>query len=84
MDKWHCGRFLFDCIVTTTLGSIVATMTLDRCVATRALDTIVAFDTVVGYVITSVALLRPSPVIWRTECLWNFSVLQRVHLSNLV
>jgi hypothetical protein len=28
--------------------------------------------------------LLTSPMLWLEECLWNFSVLQRVNLSNLV
>jgi hypothetical protein len=42
------------------------------------LDTIAAFDTLL------VALLASLPMMWYEEHLWNFSVLQRVHLSNLV
>jgi hypothetical protein len=47
---------------------------------TMTLDTIVAaFDTSVALV----AVLMSSPVTWRKE-LWNFSVIQRVNLSNLI
>jgi hypothetical protein len=59
-------------------------MNLDRIVATITLDTIVTFDTIVAFIIPFVALLTPSPVMWRKEKVWNFSVLQTVHLSNLV
>jgi hypothetical protein len=37
----------------------------------------------IAFVITLVALLTSSRVMWRGEYLWNFSVVQRVHLSNL-
>jgi hypothetical protein len=43
------------------------------------LDTIVSFDTTVAFVIPLAALLT-SPMLWHKEHLWNFSVLQRVHL----
>jgi hypothetical protein len=58
-------------------------MTLDL-VAAMPLDTIVVFDNIVGFIIPLVALLTSSPAMWRKEHLWNFSVLFRVHLSNLV
>jgi hypothetical protein len=35
------------------------------------MDTIVAFDTDVGFVILSVALLMSSTVMWRKEHFWN-------------
>jgi hypothetical protein len=47
------------------------------------LETIVVFDSIVAFVIPLVAPLILSPVMWREEHLWNFGVLQRVHLSNL-
>jgi hypothetical protein len=58
-------------------------MTSDDIVATMALDTIVEFDTIFVFV-SFVSLLTASPVLWRKEHLWNFSVLQRVHISNLI
>jgi hypothetical protein len=36
------------------------------------------------FIIPLVALKTSSPVMWRKEHLWNFSVLQRVQLSSLV
>jgi hypothetical protein len=59
-------------------------MILDHIVATMTLDTIYACDTIVAFVIPFVALLTSSPLLFREEDLWNFSVLQRVHFSNLV
>jgi hypothetical protein len=53
-------------------------VTFDRIVATATLDTIVAF------VIPSLALLTSSPVMLRKEHLWDSSVLQRIHLSDFV
>jgi hypothetical protein len=41
-------------------------------------------DTIIAFVNPLVALLTSSLVMWREEHFWNFSVLQRVHLSNLV
>jgi hypothetical protein len=58
-------------------------MILEHTFATATLDTIVAFDTIVALDIPLVALLTSPPVMWRKEHLWNFSVLQRVHLFNL-
>jgi hypothetical protein len=48
------------------------------------LDTTVAFDTTVACVILLVALLMSLSMMWQKEHLWNFSVLQRVQLSNPV
>jgi hypothetical protein len=42
------------------------------------------FGAIVAFVIPFVALLTSTLVTWREEHLWNFSVLQRAHLSNLV
>jgi hypothetical protein len=44
---------------------------------------IVASVTTAAFVIPSVVLLT-SPVMWYKEHHWNFSVLQRIHLSNFV
>jgi hypothetical protein len=38
------------------------------------LNTIVAFDAIIVLVIPSIALLTPSPVMWRKYRFWNFSV----------
>jgi hypothetical protein len=57
---------------------IFATITLDLIIATMISETIAAFH------IALVALLKSLPVIWCEECTWNFGVLQRVHLSNIV
>jgi hypothetical protein len=40
------------------------------------LETIVAFDTVVTFLIPLIALLMSTPVMWREARLWNFSLLQ--------
>jgi hypothetical protein len=48
------------------------------------LDTSVTFDNIVAYLIPLVALLTSLIVMWREEHLWNFGVLERVHLSNPV
>jgi hypothetical protein len=66
-----------DNTVTITLDHIIIAMTLDHFVTTMALDTTVAF------LIPLVALLMSLPVMWHNEHIWNFSVLQRVHISSL-
>jgi hypothetical protein len=53
-------------------------------VTTMTFHIIVVFDIIVASVIPLVALLILSFVLWREEHLWNFSVLQRVHLIHLV
>jgi hypothetical protein len=53
-------------------------------VATVALDAIVAVDKIVAFVIPGVALLTSLSVMWREERLYNFTVLQIVHLYNHV
>jgi uncharacterized membrane protein len=63
---------------------IVAPVASNHIVATVTLANIVAFDIFVAFVISLVALLTSSPVMWLKERLWNVSVLQRVHLSSLV
>jgi hypothetical protein len=45
------------------------------------LDVTVAFDTSVTFVIPLVTLLTSSPIMWREEHLWNFTLLQRAHLQ---
>jgi hypothetical protein len=42
------------------------------------LDSIVAFDTIVAFVVPLIALLTLSPVMWRKEGLWNVSVLSKL------
>jgi hypothetical protein len=66
---------------TTALRTTVATTTPDHTVATIALDTTFAS---VAFAIPLVALLTPSPVMWRKENFWNVGILQRVHLHTLV
>jgi hypothetical protein len=39
-------------------------------------------DTIGEFVIPIVSLFASLPMMWREEHLWNFSVLQGVHLSN--
>jgi hypothetical protein len=41
-------------------------------------------DANVAFGIPLVSMLMSMPMMWCEEHLWNFSVLQRVHLSNLV
>jgi hypothetical protein len=48
------------------------------------LDTKVAFDIIIALVAPLVVLLTSLTVMWREEHNWKFSVLQTVHLSNLV
>jgi hypothetical protein len=67
-----------------TLDYILATVPLDHILATVTLDNIVAFDTIFAFFISLVVLLVSSPVTWCEEHLWNFSLLQRVRLSNSV
>jgi hypothetical protein len=59
-------------------------MTSGHFIVTMTLDTIVVFDSTVAFVIPLIALLTSMPVMWHEEHLWNFSVLQGVHLSSLV
>jgi hypothetical protein len=63
---------------------IVTTLILHHVVATMTFVTIVAFHTVITFDNPLFALLTSSPVVWRKEQPWNFSVLQRVHISKLV
>jgi hypothetical protein len=65
------------------LGTYCSTMPSNH-VATVVFDTIVAFDIIVAFVSSLLALLTSSPVLWRKEHLLNFSVLQSVHVSNFV
>jgi hypothetical protein len=53
-------------------------MTLVHIVTTMTLDTIVTF------VIPLVTMLTSSQLVSCKEHLWNYGVLQRVHLSNLI
>jgi hypothetical protein len=77
-----------DHIVTTmTLDHITTTMALDHIATTMALDHIVStmmLNTFITFVLSFVNLLTSSRVMWSIELIWNFSVLQRVLLSNLV
>lgn len=41
-------------------------------------------DTIAAFLILLVSLLTSSPEMWRKEHIWNFRVLQRVHLSILL
>jgi hypothetical protein len=41
-------------------------------------------DTIAALYIPLIVLLTSLPVMWRKEHLWNYTVLQIVHLSNLV
>jgi hypothetical protein len=68
--------------VCTVFYRIVTTMTLDHIVASITSDTIVVFDIIVEFLMSAVALLTSSPVMWRKEHIWNFSVLQRVLCIN--
>jgi hypothetical protein len=51
---------------------------MDHIVATMTLDAIAAF------VILLVMLVTLLPLLYHKEYLWNFSILQRAHFSNLV
>lgn len=53
-------------------------------IASVTSDVNISFDTIFFIYIHYVALLTSSPVMWREEHLRNFSVLQIVHVSNLV
>jgi hypothetical protein len=59
-------------------------MTSDHIIATVTVDTIATLDTTAAFVIPLVVVLASSPVMWHEEHIWNFNVLQRVLLSNLV
>jgi hypothetical protein len=69
-----CHVFLH-IVTTVAVGHIVSTMTL---------DTIVAFDTSVVFDIPLFVLFMSSLMVLCKEHLWNFSVCQRIQLSNLV
>jgi hypothetical protein len=58
-------------------------MTSDHNIATMTQDTVVAFDKSVAFFIPMVTLLMSMPMMWHEEHLWNVSVLQREHLSNV-
>jgi hypothetical protein len=60
------------------------TMVLGHIVATMILDANVALDTTVASFSLLLAVLTSSTVTRCKERLWNFSALQRVHVSNLV
>jgi hypothetical protein len=57
---------------------------LDHIVSTITVDIIVVSDTTTAFFIPLVALLTSSPVMWDGEHFWNFTVLQRIHLSNFI
>lgn len=60
-------------------------MILDHIVATVVLGTAtVAIDTIVTLASFLVAVLMSPCVMWHKERLQNFSILRRVHVSNLV
>jgi hypothetical protein len=59
-------------------------MTLDYIIAAMTYGTTVPSHMIVSFVIPLVSLLTSMPMMWSEEHLWNVSVLQRVHLSNLV
>jgi hypothetical protein len=64
----------------------IVTMNSDHIQTTMTLDTFlkVTLDTIVTFVILMVALLGSSHVMWRRENFWNFGVIHKVHISNLV
>jgi hypothetical protein len=97
VNRGHCWktllqqcepRSLLEHIVTTQTGDTVdspcCNNDLESHYCRNDLYTIVAFDTVAAFVIPIVALLTSTPVTWSEGHLWNFSILQRVHLSKLV
>jgi hypothetical protein len=72
----HCEpRSLFD---------RVATMTLDRFIGTMILDIADVFNTNAAFIIPFVDLPTSPPAMWCEERIWNFSVLQRIHLPITV
>jgi hypothetical protein len=62
---------------------VEATLTSGHIITTMILDTIDSFYTIVTFVIFLFALLNSASVMWCEERIWNFRVLQRVHLSYL-
>jgi hypothetical protein len=58
-------------------------LTMIHIMAKMPSDEIVASDTTVTF-IPLAAVLIPQPMMWLKEHFCNFSVLQRVHLSNLI
>jgi hypothetical protein len=67
-------------VIITTMSSdlILAQMASGHIIATTTLDTVITF------VITFVAPLTSSRVIWHKVHIWSFSVLLSVHFSILV
>jgi hypothetical protein len=59
-------------------------MTSDHITATTTLEATAAFNTIIAFVIPLVVMLLSMPLVWQEKHLWNFSILQRVYLSNLV
>jgi hypothetical protein len=59
-------------------------VTFDHIIAKLSLGTILASDTIFAFLIHFVDLLILLPVMWHKEYIWNFSILQRVQLSNLI
>jgi hypothetical protein len=81
----HCYNNDLDHIATAiTFVHTVATMTLNRVIAKMPFDVIVAFDTIVAVLTPLVVLLTSSPVMWLKEHICDFSVFQKVHLTNLL
>jgi hypothetical protein len=70
-------------VATATLDIIVEAVCLDHIIATAALDNTAEFGTILAFVISLVVLLTSSLVMGYKQHLWNFSVLQRVRLSNI-
>jgi hypothetical protein len=60
----------------------VATITSDH-ISRMPSDSIVSFDTIFAYVIPLVAMLTSTPLMWREERLWDFSVLFPIFLLKV-
>jgi hypothetical protein len=84
---WH--RFHLEMFYKHNFNSVprshLVTVTLDCIVVTQTSKYIgtVMLDTTVTFIIPVVVLLILS-MMWHKEQVWNFSVFQGVHLSNLV
>jgi hypothetical protein len=57
---------------------------VDHTVAGMTYYTTIAFCTTAAFVISIIALLMSSPMMWHKVHLWNFSVLQTVNIPHLI
>jgi hypothetical protein len=85
MIRGHCwSTLLQQCKPRLLLDHTDATNASNCIIVTMPSDTVLAFYTVIAFVIPLIALLTSTPAMWHEEHRWNFSVLPRVHLSDLV